>query len=66
MTTLLSFKVSLIELIVSLKKLKNKESSDSECINGKYLTFSVCYILIGTPIYWSSLNNNSFIFPHEK
>lgn len=62
MTTLLSFKVSLIELIVALKKLKNKESSDSECINGKYLTFSICYILIGTPFYWSPLNNHFFIF----
>lgn len=62
MTILLSFKVSLIELIVALKKLNNKESSDSECIKGKYLTFSICYILIGTPFYWSPLNSNFFIF----
>lgn len=67
MTTLLIFKVTLIELIVALKKLKNKESSDSECIKGKYLTFSRCYILIGSPFCWSAFNNNFLIiFPHEK
>lgn len=67
MTTLLSFKVTLIELIVALKKLNNKESSDSECIKVKYLTFSICYILIGSPFCWNSLNNNFIIiFPNQK